>query len=222
MSINQMTKTIFFGLFALLIASVPAQAQLTKKQAKRLAKEAKKAIKEAREKGYSEAPGALPLSTQMNEAYKIQLEVDEEGYPKFIVGEAASIAGTKISAKNQAMEAAKLELAGKIESNIVALTEQSIANNQLTQEEAASITETVTAAKNIISQKLGMIKLLVEAYRDVGENVESLVRIAYDKEMAHTITMNSIKEELKKKSEDLHDKLDHLLKLDRKMDANMK
>jgi hypothetical protein len=96
-------------------------------------------------------PGALPLSTQMNESYRMQMQMDEEGFPKFIVGEAAAIGGTKIAAKNQAMEAAKLELAGKIESNIVALVEQSIANEQLTQEDAASITETVTASKNIIS-----------------------------------------------------------------------
>jgi CHASE3 domain sensor protein len=94
------------------------------------------------------------------------------------------------------------------------LVEQSIANEQLTQEDAASITETVTASKNIISKKLGLVRPLVEAYRDVGkENVEALVRIAYDKEMAEQVSINTIKEELKKKSEDLHQKLDNLLNL---------
>jgi hypothetical protein len=218
MTVYKILKAILLGLTLLAVAAPAAQAQMSKKQAKKLhktlAKEAKKAIKEAEAKGYYEMPGALPLSTQMNESYRMQMQMDEEGYPKFIVGEAAAIGGTKIAAKNQAMEAAKLELAGKIESNIVALVEQSIANEQLTQEDAASITETVTASKNIISKKLGLVRPLVEAYRDVGkENVEALVRIAYDKEMAEQVSINTIKEELKKKSEDLHQKLDNLLNL---------
>jgi hypothetical protein len=63
-------------------------------------------------------------------------------------------------------------------------------------------------------KKLGLIRPLVEAYRDVGkENVEALVRIAYDKDMAEQVSINTIKEELKKKSEDLHQKLDNLLNL---------
>jgi hypothetical protein len=213
MTINQILKTTLLGLLILSTAMTTSYAQMTKKQARTLAKEAKKAIKDAEEKGYYESPGALPLSTQMHASYQMQMEVDEEGFPKYIVGEAMAVGGTKIAAKNQAIEAAKLELAGKIESNIVALVEQSIANEQLTQEEAASITETVTAAKNIISQKLGLIRPLVEAYRDMGENVEALVRIAYDKDMAEQVTINTIKEELKKKSEDLHKKLDNLLNL---------
>ncbi len=217
MTIHRMIKIGWLGCLVFLLAFVPAQAQMTKKQARKLAKEAKKAIKEAEEKGYREAPGALPLSTQMNESYQMQMEVDEQGYPKYIIGEASSIAGTKIAAKNQAMEAAKLELAGKIESEIIAMVEQSIANEQLTQEEAASITETVTAAKNIITQRLGRINVIVEAYRSLGENVESLVRIAYDKDTAQQMTLDEVKKDLKKKSEDLHDKLDKLLKLDEKM-----
>ncbi len=218
MTIYKILKTTLLCLLVVAATTAPAHAQMSKKQAKKLqktlSKEAKKAIKAAEEKGYYEPPGALPLSTQMNESYRLQMQMDEEGYPKFIVGEASAIGGTKIAAKNQAIEAAKLELAGKIESNIVALVEQSIANEQLTQEEAASITETVTAAKNIISKKLGLVRPLVEAYRDVSkENVEALVCIAYDKDMAEQTSINTIKEELKKKSEDLHQKLDSLLKL---------
>lgn len=217
MTIYQILRTTLLGLFLVGFLAVPAEAQMSKKQIKKLqktlSKEAKKAIKNAEEKGYYESPGALPLSTQMNTSYEMQMQMDEQGYPKFIVGEASAIGGTKIAAKNQAMEAAKLELAGKIESNVVALVEQSIANEQLTQEEAASITETVTAAKNIISQRLGLVRPLVEAYRDMGENVEALVRIAYNQETAEQVGLKTIKEELKKKSEDLHKKLDNLLNL---------
>lgn len=181
-----------------------------------LDKSAESEAKRLEKEGYYVPPGAVPLAMGLAESYKYQVQKDDNGYPKYITGEAAAIGGTKIAAKNQAMEAAKLELAGKIESNIAALTEQSIANEQLTQEEATSITETVTAAKNIISQKLGRIIVLFEAYKDMGRNVESLVRIAYNQEMALEVTKEAIRDDLRKKSEDLHDKLDNLLNLNAK------
>ncbi len=213
-------KKLFNGL-VLAIALVaffaaPTHAQLSKKTSKKLTKQAKKEAKDLEKKGYYVPPGGLPLAVKLEQAYNRQAELDENsGYPKYIVGSATAIGGTKIAAKNQAMEAAKLELAGKVESNIAALTEQSIANEQLTQEEAASITETVTAAKNIISQKLGRVILLFEAYRDVSsKNVESIVRIAYNSDMALEVTKETIRDELRKKSEDLHKKLDNMLNLD--------
>jgi hypothetical protein len=181
-----------------------------------LDKSAKSEAKRLEKEGYYVPPGAIPLEMGLAQSYKYQVEMSDNGYPKYITGEAAAIGGTKIAAKNQAMEAAKLELAGKIESNIAALTEQSIANEQLTQEEAASITETVTAAKNIISQKLGRIIVLFEAYKDMGRNVESLVRIAYNQDMALEVTKDAIRDDLRKKSEDLHKKLDNLLNLNAK------
>ena len=207
-----------FSLLVLLLAlgTTTSYAQLSKKTQKKLAKQAKSEAKGLDKQGYYVPPGSLPLAVKLEQAYMRQTEIDDYGVAKYITGEAAAIGGTKIAAKNQAMEAAKLELAGKIESNIAALTEQSIANEQLTQEEAASITETVTAAKNIITQKLGRVIVLFEAYKNMGKNVEALVRIAYNQDLALEMTKETIRDELRTKSEDLHKKLDNLLNLDKK------
>jgi hypothetical protein len=50
------------------------------------------------------------------------------------------VAETQTAAKLQATETAKLELAGQINTQVAALIENSIANQQLNTEEAASIT----------------------------------------------------------------------------------
>ncbi len=217
MNTKMLLKSLSFLVLLLSIGfTTDCHAQISKKTEKKLRKQAKKEAKDLEKRGYYVPPGSLPLSVKLEQAYMRQTERDDYGVDKYITGEAAAIGGTKIAAKNQAMEAAKLELAGKIESNIAALTEQSIANEQLTQEEAASITETVTAAKNIITQKLGRVIVLFEAYKDMGRNVEALVRIAYNQDMALEMTKETIRDELRKKSEDLHKKLDNLLNLDKK------
>jgi hypothetical protein len=50
----------------------------------------------------------------------------------------------------------------------------------------------------------------------MGRNVESLVRIAYNQDMALEVTKDAIRDDLRKKSEDLHKKLDNLLNLNAK------
>ena len=117
----------------------------------------------------------------------------------------------KIAAKNQAIEAAKLELAGKLETTIVGLIENSFANNQITQEEAVSLTKTVTGSKNIISQKLGRVVVLFEAYRDFGKNAEASVMVAYNNEMAMEVAKQTMREELEDEAEEIHKKLDQIL-----------
>ncbi len=208
-----MLKNATFLFFAFITALGMSSCGSTGTTMKSLEKDAGREARQLEKEGYYVPPGALPMEVSLTKSYQMQFKTDDQGYPLYITGEAAAIGGTKIAAKNQAMEAAKLELASKIESNIAALTEQSIANEQLTQEEAASITETVTAAKNIISQKLGRVIVLFEAYRDKGRNVESLVRIAYNQKMANEVTKEAIRDELRKKSEDLHKKLDNMLNL---------
>lgn len=212
-------KTILRGLaFAIAVVAlfaVPSQAQLSKKTLKKLIKNAKKEAKDLEKQGYYVPPGSLPMAMKLEQSYNRQAELDEEGNPKYLVGAATAIGGTKIASRNQAMEVAKLELAGQIESRIAALTESSIANEQMTQEDAVSLTETVTAAKNIITQKLGRVILLFEAYRNVNsKNVESIIRIAYDTNTALAAAEETIRNELKKKSEELHNRLDNLLDLD--------
>jgi len=89
-----------------------------------------------------------------------------------------------------------------------------VANRQLAQEEAASITESVLSSKNLISQNIGRTINVVEVYRTLpNKNKEVLVRIAYNTKMAMEAARSSVREDLEKKGQNLHKKLDEALGL---------
>ena len=220
--------SIFFAsIFALVITDTSAQnvAETAKQQKEinkysreqlnqKASKDARKEAKRYKKEGWTVVPGALPVEKQLDKAYMMQYERDDDGYPKFVMGNAMSIGENYDAARLQAQELAKLDLAGQIQSEITALIENSLANKQLAAGEAASITETVAANKNLISQSIGRTINMVEMYRTLpNKNKEVMVRVAYNSRMAKEAAKNAIRGELQKKGEDLQNKLDKILGL---------
>lgn len=185
-----------------------SKSELNEKASKDARKEAKKLTKE----GWVTVPGALPLEKQLDKSYMMQTEYDEDMYPKYLMGEAMSIGENYDAAKMQALELAKQNIAGLIQTEVTALVENSVANKQLGAEEAASLTQSIMGAKNLISQSIGRTIIVMECYRvKTNKNKEVLVRIAYNGAMAKAAAKRAIQDELKSKSEDLQKKLDQLL-----------
>lgn len=182
--------------------------------AQNYAKDAKKVAKTYAREGWTVAPGHQPLERQLEKSYKMRDEIDDMGYPKFVMGEAMSVGQNYDAAKMQALELAKLTLAGQLQTEVVALVDNNLANAQLPAEQAASVTQTVMASKNMIAQKLGRAITVVECYREVsGRHKEVRVMIAYNTEMAVEAAKNVVRDELMKKGDELHKKLDQLMKL---------
>lgn len=185
-----------------------SKSELNAKASKDAKKEAKKLTKE----GWITAPGALPLEKQLDKSYMMQTEYDEDMYPKYLMGEAMSIGENYDAAKMQALELAKQNLAGLIQTEVTALVENSVANKQLGAEEAASLTQSIMGAKNLISQSIGRTIIVMECYRvKSNKNKEVLVRIAYNGVMAKAAAKRAVQDELKDKSEEIHKKLDNIL-----------
>lgn len=185
-----------------------SKAELNEKATKTARKEAKRLKKE----GWTTAPGALPLEKQLDKSYLMQYEFDEDMFPKYIMGEAMSVGGNYDAAKMQALELAKQNLAGQIQTEVTALIENTVANEQLEEEQAQSITRSVMASKNLISQSIGRTVPVMELYRTLSnKNKEVLVRIAYNSEMAKKAALKAVKEDLEKKGDELHNQLDELL-----------
>lgn len=173
----------------------------TKKEAKRLKKE-----------GWLVKPGALPLEKQLERSYLMQYEYDENLFPKYIMGEASSVGENYDAAKTAATSLAITNLAGQIQTEVTALIENTVANRQLSAEDAASISETVMASKNLISQSIGRVVPVVECYRiNSKKNNEVLVRLAYNGEMAKEAAKKAVRQELEKKGNNLHEQLDKVL-----------
>lgn len=204
-----------------------ASAQITKEQQKereqiykaskselnaKATKSARKEAKRYQKDGWQTAPGALPLEKQLDKSYLMQMEYDQDMFPKYLMGEAMSIGENYDAAKMQALELAKQNLAGQIQTEVTALIENTVANKQLAAEEAASVTQSILAGKSLISQSIGRVITVMEVYRTKSnKNKEVLVRIAYNGDMAKAAAKKVVREDLEKKGDDLHKKLDELL-----------
>jgi outer membrane biogenesis lipoprotein LolB len=210
------TTKIILALMMVFLLSGGAMAQQTDKELKKEIKskaerQARKEAKKLKKQGYYVAPGALPMDKQLEKAWMKQYQEDDKGYPVYFVAQGISVGETQAAAKIQATELAKLELAGQISSNIAALVENSIANQQLNTEDAASVTKTVAAAKNLIAQELGRVLPIVELYKNIGKNIEVNVRLAYSYEMAIETGKKVIRKSLEEQTGLLHEKLDKLM-----------
>ena len=187
--------------------------KLAKKQLDaRVSKTTKKEAKRLKKEGWVVTPGALPLEKQLERSYLMEYEYDADLYPKFIMANAQSVGENYDAAKTAATSLAITNLAGQIQTEVTALIENTVANNQLAAEDAASITETVMASKNLISQSIGRVITTVECYSVLdNKNREVMIRIAYNGEMAKQAAKKVIREELEKKGEKLHNQLDEVL-----------
>lgn len=185
-----------------------AKKELNEKVTKATKKEAKRIKKE----GWVVSPGALPLEKQLERSYLMEFEYDEKLFPKYIMANAQSIGENYDAAKTAATSLAITNLAGQIQTEVTALVENTVANQQLSAGDAASITETVMASKNLISQSIGRTIVVIECYRELKNgNKEVMVRLAYNGEMAKEAAKKAVRAELEKKGQNLHEQLDKVL-----------
>ena len=176
---------------------------------KRASKAARREAKQLTKDGWQVAPGQLPLEKQLDKAYSMYYEYEESGLPKYIIGDAMSPGAVYDAAKMQALELAKTNLAGMIQTEVTALIESTVANEQITQEQAQSIARTVQASKNLIVQRLGRTFTVTECYRTLpNKTVQVRVTLAYNARMAVDEAKAVVKAQLEARGEDLHEQLD--------------
>lgn len=189
-------------------------AKFTKEQLnEKVSKDARKAAKQLKKEGWTVAPGSLLIEKQLDRVYSMQFETDlTTGFPKFIKGEAMTTGENYDAAKMQAVNLAKIELAGNIQTEVAALIESRVANKQLDPQEAVSTSESVMGAKNAIAQSIGQTIIALEIYREFhNKNKEVRVMILYNAEMAKAAAKKAIREDLEKKADKLVDQLDNIL-----------
>lgn len=211
-----------------LTGSIVSYAQLSKEQQKerqtinklskselnaKASKDARKEAKKLQKEGWTNAPGALPIEKQLDKSYLMQMEYDEDLLPKYIMGEAMSIGENYDAAKMQALELAKQNLAGQIQTEVTALIESNVANKQLQPEDAASVVQSIATSKALISQSIGRTEQVMEVYRTVPnkKNKEVLVRLAYRSDQAKEAAKKAIRADLEKQGNALSKKLDQVL-----------
>lgn len=184
---------------------------LNKDLQKKAIKEARKEAKKLEKEGFSTPIGKLPLAKQLENSWQKQAEATPDGTPYWYIASSRAIGGNQSSAALQATNAAKIDLAGQIQTKVSQLIEAKVANDDMGQEEAASLSSVVAASKSVISATLGRTVPLVEVFRTLpNKNVEVMVTLGYSLEAANKIAIKAVRDELAKKSEDLAKGLDKL------------
>lgn len=218
-------KKLFLIAIALLIASSSTFAQ--EKSAKQIAKERKelmkysrkaleeKASKDARKEakrltkqGWRPIPGSLPLEKQLDIAYKMQFEYDEDLYPRYIMGEATAVSTIESAARLQADQLAKEDLASNIQSEITALIENTATTQQIAPDDATAMVKTVAANKSLISQTLTTPRPVLQMSRVLpNKNYEVTLRFAYSGAQAKQNVKNVMMRTLENEGNELQNRL---------------
>ncbi len=212
--------------------------QAKRKQYRKLIKD--KAVRQARkeakrlekQEGWRVFPGDMPLEKALEKAWTYQYEEKpaDDGTlgPAYIWATGNGVAKTKSAAKMQAIELAKVELAGQLKTHVAALTTANIANAQLTGVDAETEQSIVQTAKNITAATLQQVKPTIVLYRtkiprkELRKNnrqqltpgtVEVQAMLFYDLYQADFQTRDAIKQELKEKLKDNEEELKKIMDL---------
>ncbi len=189
-------------------------AQQKKFKFTHVSRDVKKEAKKYEKQGFTAFPGMPPLSLQLNEAFNKQADVDEEGFPKYLIANGSSVAQTQAAAEMQATELAKQRLVGLVESQMKSVVESNVSNNQMDAKDAASLTKTIEVTSNKVSKKLGRVIILFKVLRAVDKNTEVQMLVGYNYAMAKKAMLEEMKAELQSESEDIRAKYDKFLNPD--------
>jgi len=200
-----MKKSVVLFLAALFVFSVSfgqkSQKELKSEVKEKASKNARKEQKKLEKDGWRTDPGSLPMDKLLDAAWEKQLQTDDQGQPLYMYADGNAVASDKTAGNMQAIETAKLALAGQVSTNIASLVSANIGNTQLSTQSGESVTEVVQSAKNVIAQKMGKVEPFFKLYRssDTYKNLEKgkievQVRLFYNSSQA----LNTAKEEVKK------------------------
>jgi hypothetical protein len=175
------------------------------------------AVKEAakyEKEGYRNFVGDLPMEKQIENAWVKALDVNAQGYPEYIVGNAQVVAGNTTAAKSQALHAAKLEIASLTSSMIGSLIEGSIANNELNGEEAETLNKHLQTSSELIVADLGQVNKDVEIYRELpNRNIQVITRLSYSSTQALEAARKQVRKQLEAETGELRSKFENIFDL---------
>ena len=186
---------------------------LKKEMKKKAFKAARKEAKQLKKAGYMTFVGQLPLDKQLENSWQAAYELDAYGNPYYIISTQKAVASNFTAAQLQAMNAAKTDIAGQLETRINQVIETKVSSNELGRNEASSLATFVSTSKNIVSNTLGRVIKLVEIYREPKKtkNVEVQVTVAYNAEVATRGALKALKQSLTAEDVELMQQIDKLV-----------
>ena len=192
------------------------KAVLVSELKKKALKTAQKEAKNYKKEGYRVFMGDLPMEKQIENAWMKAIDINELGFPEYIVGNAQVTAGNATAAKAQALHASKVEIASLTSSMIAALIESSVVNNEISTVEAQTLNKHLQASKELVVADLERVQKVLEIYRELpNKNVQVNMRLAYSSTLALESARRRLQKEMQAETQVLHQKLDKIFNLER-------
>ena len=143
----------------------------------------------------------LPIEKQLERTWERQWQTDAEGYDKYITKTVEITAQTFNAALRQAESAAKLGIASDMGTLVQSMATQSIGNNGLAPNKAATIDQHVEKVKLLVSQKLGRVITSTTLYRKTRNAYTVRVTVLYSQQAAlqdaNQAAVEALKEDMK-------------------------
>lgn len=186
---------------------------LNKSMKKKAIKSARKEAKRLKKEGYMTPLGQLPMDKQIENSWQAAYEINSDGLPYYIISTQKGVATNYTAAQMQAMNSAKMDIAGQIQTMVNQVIETKVASNELSRKDAESLNTFVSTSKNIISNTLGRVIKLVEVYREPKKTktVEVMVTLGYNAEVAQKEALKAMKASLTKEDVELMAQIDKLV-----------
>lgn len=225
-------KKIIFMLVAAMMCSMTMTAQsaleLAKEQRKlnevntkmlneKPTKDAKKQARQLKKDGWLVPVGEKAIEKQLTESQLLgeELMVDETGSPtrRYIQHTASQVAGTYNAGYAAARNAAIVELAANLKTQVVAAMQTKLDNSQTSSISTVTIDKFNERAKAIVDASLTNTRAVVALYRMVrNNNYEVQVRLAYDKKELAASLKRKMQQELEMEGDELNDLVDEVIK----------
>ena len=135
----------------------------------------------------------------------------DDGNPLYFVADARAVGETHSTAKMQAYEVAKINIAEQIGSKVAGLIKTNLANAQLNSEDAASITKTVASFQSKVKADIGNMLTLFEASKNIDKNTEVYVTLGYSFNAAMKLAKEKLRKELEAEGKVNAKELDNIL-----------
>lgn len=225
-------KKMFLMLVAVLMGSMTMTAQnaveLAKEQRKlndinmkmlnaKPTKDAKKQARQFKKDGWVVPAGDKVIEKQLTESQLLgeELMVDETGSPtrRYIQHTASQVAGTYNAGYAAARNAAIVELAANLQTQVAAAMQAKLDNAQTTAITTVTIEKFNQRSKAIVDASLTNTRSVVAIYRVLpNNNYEVQVRLAFDKKELAARLKRMMQQELETEGDELNDLVDEVLR----------
>ena len=206
------TKLFYFvaivvGMMCCTTVSAQDDKQMLKEQnaiMKQATKDAKKQAKELKKDGWKVAVGATPMEKQLEELF-VKERGGKAGLPQYIIGRSEAVSGSYAAARKIAVARAREEVAGTINTKVAGILESTLTNVQTSSVDVATVQKDVSTAKQLIDQTLDKADVIFEVYREVNNNTQFQIGVAFADSKAKEIlklSMSGASAEAKAKAEE--------------------